>query len=169
LQCALVADGLFSDEAQGLLNTWEVSYFKSPGLRVFFLVPREWTDYYLPLETSLPADINRVMVGRIELITPEQRKTLAKISDFSIGKIQNDAHSMTSDFNATRSRSAEEWQQLESGAKPLASTISVPSTYQAYLDLGRFRNALIVDEAKHRPTPVSPISSRPTVWPRSSR
>ena len=152
LQSALVADGLFSDEAQGLLNTWEVSYFKSPGLRVFFLVPREWTDYYLPLETSLSSDISRVMVGRIELITPEQRKTLAKISEFSVGKIQNDAHSMIVDFNATHSRSAEEWQQLESGAKPLSATISVPSTYQAYLDLGRFRNALILDEAKHRST-----------------
>src|SRR6185503_4601911 len=69
LQNALVSEGLFTDEAQALLNTWELSYFKSAGLRVFFLVPRAWTDFYLPLEQSLRADINRVMVGRIELIT----------------------------------------------------------------------------------------------------
>ena len=36
LQKALVADGLFADEAQALLNTWELSYFKSvAGLRDF--------------------------------------------------------------------------------------------------------------------------------------
>jgi len=152
LQRALVADGLFADEAEGLLNTWEVSYFKSPGLRVFFLVPREWTDFYLPLETSLPADINRVMVGRIELITSQQRKDLAMISRFSIGKIHSDALRMQTDFQSNRSRSDAEWRQLESGAKPLSSAISVPSTYQTFLDLGRFRYALILDEAKHHPT-----------------
>jgi hypothetical protein len=152
LQCALVADGLFKDEAEGLLNTWEVSYFKSPGLRVFFLVPRAWTDYYLPLETSLPADINRVMVGRIELVTPGQRKMLARIGEFSISKIQEDATLMTTGFNSKQPRSADEWQQLQSGTKPLSSMISIPPTYQAYLDLGRFRNALILDEAKHHST-----------------
>ncbi len=153
LQTALVADGLFADEAQGLLNTWEVSYFKSPGLRVFFLVPREWTDFYLPLETSLPADINRVMVGRIELITPEQRKTLARISQLSPSRIQADARLMTADFNTSAAmRQNDEWQKIASGKKPLSAAIFVPSTYQAYLDLGRFRNALILDEAKCHPT-----------------
>ena len=41
---ALVKEGLFDDEAEALLNTWELSYFKSPGLRLFFIVPRVWTD-----------------------------------------------------------------------------------------------------------------------------
>jgi hypothetical protein len=153
LQSALVADGLFNDEAVGLLNTWEASYFKSPGLRVFFLVPREWTDFYLPLETSLAANINRVMVGRIELVTPEQRKTLATISRFSPSRIQNDAHSMQVDFSASAMvHSNDKWHDVATGNKPLSSAISVPSTYQAYLDLGRFRNALILDEAKCHPT-----------------
>lgn len=153
LQHELVADGLFTDEAEGLLNTWEVSYFKSPGLRVFFLVPREWTDFYLPLETSLAADINRVMVGRIELITPDQRKTLTRISQFSISRIQFEARSMAANFaSSPTSRSSEEFQKLASGKTPLSSVVSVPSTYQAYLSLGRFRNALILDEAKCHPT-----------------
>jgi hypothetical protein len=34
---------------------------------VFYLVPREWTDYFLPLEISVPARVNRVIVGRIDL------------------------------------------------------------------------------------------------------
>jgi hypothetical protein len=35
---------------------------------VFYLVPREWTDYFLPLELSVPADVTRVIVGRIDLV-----------------------------------------------------------------------------------------------------
>jgi hypothetical protein len=109
LKAALVSEGLFDDEANALLKTWEASYFKSSGMRVFFLCPRAWTDYYLPLQISLPAQINRVMVGRIELVTPEQREKLRKLAAFSPGVIE---------------------------------------------DLGRFRNALILDEEKKRPTPA---------------
>ena len=76
---ALVKDGLFADEADALLNTWEVSYFKSPGTRLFFLVPRAWTDHVLPLEISTPADVTRVMVGRIELVTPKTRAALKRL------------------------------------------------------------------------------------------
>ena len=39
LKDALAREGLYADEAEGLLNTWEVSYFKRPGTRVFFMVP----------------------------------------------------------------------------------------------------------------------------------
>ena len=76
----LVADGLYADEADALLNTWNAAYFKSSGLRLFFLVPRGWTDHYLPLKVSIPADIVRTMVGRIELISPEQRAALDALS-----------------------------------------------------------------------------------------
>src|SRR5258706_13002855 len=54
LQAALISEGLFAGEAQALLNTWELSYFKSPGLRVFFIVPSAWSDFYLPLDISQP-------------------------------------------------------------------------------------------------------------------
>ena len=41
--CAsLLSAGLNGDEADALLNTWELSYFKSAGARLFFLVPQEW-------------------------------------------------------------------------------------------------------------------------------
>jgi hypothetical protein len=35
----LISQGLFADEAEALLNTWELSYFKSAGLRVFYFAP----------------------------------------------------------------------------------------------------------------------------------
>jgi len=166
LQAALVSEGLFADEAQALLNTWELSYFKSAGLRVFFLVPRAWADFYLPLEISMPAEINRVMVGRVELVTPEQRNELQEISQFSPAQIQANAGQMWTNFygkitfNFSTNRPSQktmqemnkELAQVNAGQIKLASFISVPKTYQTYLDLGRFRNALILDEAKNRPT-----------------
>lgn len=76
----LVAQGLFADEAAALLDTWELSYFKSPGLRLFFLVPRGWTDAVLPMELSVPAEVARVMVGRIEIVTPEQRELVRRLA-----------------------------------------------------------------------------------------
>jgi hypothetical protein len=139
LQKALVADGLFADEALALLNTWELSYFKSSGLRVFFIVPREWTDFYLPLKISQRAEINRVMVGRIELVTPEQRLGLQKIASFSTSEIMEQATQFRTNYYSSLGTSR--------SASP-----SFPKTYQTYLDLGRFRNALILDEAKASPT-----------------
>ena len=50
-----------------MLNTWKASYFQKAGLRVFYMVPRAWTDYFLPLEFSVPSRVNRVIVGRIDL------------------------------------------------------------------------------------------------------
>jgi hypothetical protein len=168
LQTALVADGLFADEAQALLNTWELSYFKSAGLRVFFLVPRAWTDFYLPLEMSLPADLNRVMVGRIELVTPEQREALHEIARFSKLQIEQEVGQLFTNFygritfdavlGITNKPSQEavfqlnrDLAQVNAGQRSLASFISVPTSYQTYLDLGRFRNALILEDAKRHP------------------
>ena len=67
LKRALIAHGLYADEAEAMLNTWKASYFQKAGLRVFYIVPRAWTDYFLPLEFSVPARVNRVFVGRIDL------------------------------------------------------------------------------------------------------
>jgi hypothetical protein len=67
LKKALLAQGLFADEAEAMLNTWKASYFQKPGLRVFYIVPRAWTDYFLPLQFSVPARVTRVIVGRIDI------------------------------------------------------------------------------------------------------
>ena len=67
MRAALVARGLFDDEATAMLETWKNSYFGTPGLRVFYLVPAEWTSYYLPLTISTPHTLSRVIVGRIDI------------------------------------------------------------------------------------------------------
>ncbi|HEY9508279.1 MAG TPA: hypothetical protein VIV82_00310 [Verrucomicrobiae bacterium] len=153
LKKALIAEGLFSDEADALLNTWELSYFKSAGLRVFFTVPREWTDFYLPLEISPAATIERVMVGRIELVTPDQRSILQTLGECAPPQIQSDAVQMRTDFYAEVPRSAQspkaaKFSKVDAGTLPLSSVISIPKTYEAYLKLGRFRNALLLDAAR---------------------
>ncbi len=81
----LIAAGLFADEADAMLNTWENAYFKSPGTRVFFIVPTDWTERVLPVRCSVDANITRVMVGRIDLITPQDREVLRKLADGSQG------------------------------------------------------------------------------------
>jgi hypothetical protein len=64
----LVAAGLYDDEAEAMLATWNESYFRKPGLRLFYTVPRGWIDYFLPLELSVPHEATRVLVGRIDLL-----------------------------------------------------------------------------------------------------
>lgn len=66
LRRALLAQGLYPDEAEAMLNTWQASYFQKAGLRMFYVVPREWTDHFLPLEFSLPVRVTRAIVGRID-------------------------------------------------------------------------------------------------------
>ena len=112
---ALIADGLFADEAEAMLETWKLSYFKSWGTRVFFIVPHEWTDAVLPLTIApAPTETRRVMVGRIDLVTPRHRELLAKIAAAKDVKKED----------------AELW--------------------KAYEQLGRFRNALVLDERKRK-------------------
>lgn len=66
LKRALLRQGLYPDEADAMLDTWKASYFEKPGLRLFYIVPREWTDYFLPLKISVPARVERAIVGRID-------------------------------------------------------------------------------------------------------
>jgi hypothetical protein len=153
LKLALVSEGLHTDEALALLNTWELSYFKSPGLRLFFIVPREWTDFHLPLEVSVPAELTRVMVGRIELVKPEQRAALRAIAQMPPEKIQADSVKLRTDFYDALLVKADfnrEWDKYVQGRR-LDTIIAVPASYQTFLGLGRFRNALLLDEARRRP------------------
>lgn len=118
MRAALIADGLYADEADAMLNTWEQSYFKNAGTRVFFMVPRAWTDRVLPLTVNsggdaVPAErMVRTMVGRVELVTPAQRELLQFVSNSPNKEAQ----------------------------------------LQAYRDLGRFRDALVLAEQARKPT-----------------
>lgn len=68
LRRALLDQGLFADEAEAMLDTWKTSYFEKPGLRVFYVVPAEWLEYFLPLSFSEPARVKRVIIGRIDFV-----------------------------------------------------------------------------------------------------
>jgi len=154
LHDALVAEGLFDDEAGALLSTWELSYFKSAGRRLFFLAPRAWTDFYLPLRVSPPAEVTRVMVGRIELVTPEQRNYLRRIAGIPANETAADAKRFWDEYLDRIGKAPGELREVSQGQRSLAAYgLSVPKSYQWYLALGRFRNALILDEARKRPAP----------------
>lgn len=66
----LVAQGLYRREAVAMVNTWRDSWFEE-GTRLFYIVSRADVDALLPLEiVPAPAAVERVFVGRMELITP---------------------------------------------------------------------------------------------------
>lgn len=144
VRAALTADGLNDDEATAMLETWKRAYFRAPGLRLFFLVPRSWTDAVLPLTLSRDAKVNRVMMGRIELISPEQRRLLAELS--TAGTIDPSWLDRLGDTPAAR--------RFREGRSNFGDPgVPIPRHYQTYLDLGRFRNALVLAEQRAHPTP----------------
>ena len=135
---ALLREGLFADEALALLSTWQQAYFVSPGLRVFYTVPREWADYYLPLSISGHPQITRVMIGRVELISDLQRKLLDKLAHATVSN---------GDWLAKVPQDSPALQKLLSGRSDFGDLgVSIPDDFQMYLNLGRFRNALIAAE-----------------------
>ncbi len=68
----LVAEGLYEREAEAMVRTWERSYFHTEGFRILYCVPRSVTDKVLPIAvTPAPKSMTRVLVGRMECITPE--------------------------------------------------------------------------------------------------
>jgi hypothetical protein len=72
LERCLVSEGLYPKEAEAMALTWEKSYFHAEGLRVLYVVPERVTTELLPLEiTPRPREMKRVLVGRLECLTPE--------------------------------------------------------------------------------------------------
>jgi hypothetical protein len=56
-----------------MVNTWSTSYFQSDGVRALFVMPQRWTDGFIPMQINpRPASLVRVMVGRLEMLTPER-------------------------------------------------------------------------------------------------
>lgn len=69
LENMLVAHGLYPKEASAMVETWRDSWFEH-GSRLFYIVSRAAVDSILPLEIQPePADLTRVFVGRMELVT----------------------------------------------------------------------------------------------------
>ena len=73
LQTALIDEGLYPREAAAMIETWRDSWFEE-GTRLFYLIPRVSVDAILPLDIEpRPAEVVRVFVGRLEIITPEMQ------------------------------------------------------------------------------------------------
>lgn len=82
LQTALVTDGLNSDEAAAMIQTWADSWFDEDGTRVLYLVPRAFTDSVLPLTLQpAPAQLARVFVGRAELIPVDLERRAESLAE----------------------------------------------------------------------------------------
>jgi len=77
----LDGEGLNEDEAWAMVRTWEDSWFE-PGLRVLYVLPDAEVDELLPLTiVPEPARTERVLVGRVEVITPEMQAEARQIGD----------------------------------------------------------------------------------------
>jgi hypothetical protein len=76
LETALIAQGLFPKEAQAMVETWRDSWFEE-GSRLIYIVPSSAVDAILPLQVEpTPLHTERVFVGRIELVTPETKRSV---------------------------------------------------------------------------------------------
>ena len=139
----LVKQGLYEKEATAMLNTWNRAYFESPGLRLFYVMPEELVDARMPLKLSVDADIARVMVARVELISPEQRELIERLRR---GPVSTSGWLKQIPDSPAKVR-------FFTGRSDFGDLgVEIPKDYQSYLDLGRFRNALVRAEQRLRPT-----------------
>ena len=76
LEGVLVNQGLYTDEAHAMVETWRDSWFEE-GSRLIYLVPRSFVDKVLPLSINpAPEHLERVFVGRLEIVTPQTARTV---------------------------------------------------------------------------------------------
>ncbi|HTF37610.1 MAG TPA: hypothetical protein VK651_04815 [Blastocatellia bacterium] len=76
LEAILVSRGLYEKEARAMIKTWRDSWFEE-GMRVFYIVPRKVTDSILPITIEpRPSELTRILVGRVEIITPEMENEI---------------------------------------------------------------------------------------------
>jgi hypothetical protein len=79
LAARLTESGLYAKEARAMVNTWKNSYFRTDGIRVLFVLPRAWTDGFIPMRLDpRPRELVRVMVGRLEMLSPERERRVER-------------------------------------------------------------------------------------------
>jgi hypothetical protein len=84
---SLVKAGLYRAEAEAMVNTWEHSYFKTQGLRFLYILPRSTVDNVIPIRiVPKPDELARVMVGRVEVLTPEKEKSIEEAVWLTVSK-----------------------------------------------------------------------------------
>ncbi|HYV96163.1 MAG TPA: hypothetical protein VE967_01765, partial [Gemmatimonadaceae bacterium] len=84
LASILAGEGLFAKEATAMVETWRDTWFEE-GTRVFYVFPRATVDAVLPVTIwPKPANMARVFVGRMDVITPAMERDVAaafKVND----------------------------------------------------------------------------------------
>lgn len=79
VRAALEREGLYDKEASSMVATWRQSWFTEEGTRVLYMVPQPMTDELLPLHVSpAPNATLRVLVGRMEIMSPDKEEQLLK-------------------------------------------------------------------------------------------
>lgn len=103
LQRDLTEAGLNSDEAAAMIETWRESWLGEDGLRVLYLLPREWTDVVLPLRMDPPPrELVRVLVGRAEIFTAAEERISR--SSFARFRTTLDARDLIPGFGGVNAR-----------------------------------------------------------------
>jgi hypothetical protein len=84
---ALVAAGLYRQEADALVDIWREEFFAMDGVRVLAIASREEYDAVLPIEIRpTPKELARVLIAHIECLDETGRQ---RIADF-IAKLAGD-------------------------------------------------------------------------------
>jgi hypothetical protein len=75
----LASSGLYEKEAKAMVQTWQSSWFGEEGTRLLYILPANMADQALPLTiTPKPQLSVRVMVGRLEIMTPERESDITR-------------------------------------------------------------------------------------------
>jgi len=77
---SLIDENLYEKEARAMVKTWQTSWFGETGTRLFYMVPTPITEKILPLKVEpKPAETVRVLVGRMEIMTPETEQKVLEL------------------------------------------------------------------------------------------
>ncbi|MCA9054928.1 MAG: hypothetical protein KDA75_13900 [Planctomycetaceae bacterium] len=80
MHAILCEQGLYQDEANAMLQTWQHSWFLEEGTRLLYIVPRPRTDEILPLTIDpAPQQTIRVLVGRLEILPAAEEQRLIEV------------------------------------------------------------------------------------------
>jgi len=131
---ALDRTGLYHDESLAMVHTWQRQWFSTPGARLLYVIPQRWTDESIPLSIDpKPDQVLRVMLIRVEVITPEQEATdVAAVGQLSSSASTGRAHfTALGRFAEPRLRRALALSPSEAGAALLEEIRSKTTTVAA--------------------------------------
>jgi hypothetical protein len=124
VKAALVTEGLYEKEALAMVKTWRSSWFGETGTRLLYVVPRPITDALLPLEISpTPEETVRVLVGRMEIMTPEEESRIAAMVQKSAAERQAEWQTASSEGRAANYAGPAELTSLGRLAEPALARV----------------------------------------------